>query len=72
MIALLRADGVEVVEASLAVADFAAADEIFLTGNANKVTPVTRFEERELGAGRMAARARALYWDYAHQGRRAA
>jgi branched-chain amino acid aminotransferase len=70
--ALLRADGVEVVEATLTVADFAAADEIFLTGNANKVTPVTRFEARELGPGRMAARARALYWDYAHQTRRAA
>ena len=49
VIALLRADGVEVVEAALTVADFATADEIFLTGNANKVTPVTRFEERELG-----------------------
>ena len=49
VIALLRADGVEVVEAPLTVADFAAADEIFLTGNANKVMPVTRFEDRELG-----------------------
>jgi len=72
VIELLRADGVEVVEAPLAVADFAAADEIFLTGNASKVTPVTRFEERELGPAPVAARARALYWDYAHQGRRAA
>ena len=72
VIRLLREDGVEVVEASLAVADFAAADEIFLTGNASKVTPVTRFEDRELGAGPLAARARALYWDFAHQARRAA
>ena len=72
VIELLRGDGVEVVEASLAVADFAAADEIFLTGNASKITPVTRFEDRELGPARVAARARALYWDYAHQGRRAA
>jgi branched-chain amino acid aminotransferase len=72
VIRLLRADGVEVVEAALTVADFAAADEIFLTGNANKVMPVTRFEARELGTGRMAARARALYWDFAHQTRRAA
>ena len=72
VIELLRGDGVEVVETALAVADFAAAEEIFLTGNANKVTPVTRFEERELESGRVAARARALYWDYAHQGRRAA
>ena len=32
---------------------------------------MTRFEDREL-VGAQAARARALYWDYAHQGRRAA
>jgi branched-chain amino acid aminotransferase len=72
VMALLRADGRRVVEARLDVADFAAADEIFLTGNAGKVTPVTRFETRPLGAGPMAARARALYWDYAHQTRSAA
>ena len=69
MIGLLRAAGVEVVEASLAVADFAAADEIFLTGNANKVTPVTRFEARELGPAPMAERARELYWEFAEQAR---
>lgn len=72
VIELLRADGTEVVETALTVEDFAAADEIFLTGNASKVTPVTRFEARELGPAPVAARARALYWDYAHQGRRAA
>jgi branched-chain amino acid aminotransferase len=72
VIALLRADGIEVAEAPLTVADFAAADEIFLTGNANKVTPVTRFEDRELPSRRLAERARALYWDYAHESRRAA
>jgi branched-chain amino acid aminotransferase len=69
VIGLLRAAGVEVVEASLAVADFAAADEIFLTGNANKVTPVTRFEARGLGPAPMAERARALYWEFAEQAR---
>jgi branched-chain amino acid aminotransferase len=72
VIALLRADGVEVVEATLTVADFAAADEIFLTGNANKIVPVTRFEARELDAGPVAARAWALYQDFAHQRREAA
>ncbi len=72
VIALLRADGVEVIEATLDVADFAAADEIFLTGNAAKVVPVTRFEESEIGAGPMAARAMDLYRDFAHQARRAA
>lgn len=72
IIRLLRADGVEVREESLTVADFAAADEIFLTGNASKVMPVTRFEDRELRTTAMAMRARALYWDFAHQTRKAA
>ena len=43
-----------------------------MTGNANKVLPVTRFENRELPPARLAARARALYWDFAHQAREAA
>ncbi len=72
VIALLRADGVEVVEASLTVEDFHGADEIFTTGNANKVMPVTRFERRELPTTATAMRARALYWDFAQQTRRAA
>lgn len=72
VIGLLRADGVEVVETKLTVADFEGADEIFTTGNANKVMPVTRFEARELPSNAMAARARALYWDFAHQTRKAA
>ncbi len=72
IITLLRADGTEVIEASLDVADFTAADEIFLTGNAAKVVPVTRFEAREIGAGPIAARAWSLYRDFAHQARQAA
>jgi branched-chain amino acid aminotransferase len=67
VIELLRGDGVEVVETSLTVPDFAAADEIFTTGNANKVLPVTRFEDRTLPSTAMAGRARALYWEFAHQ-----
>jgi branched-chain amino acid aminotransferase len=72
VIRLLRDDGYDVRETTLDVADFARADEIFMTGNANKVVPVTRFEEREIGAGRVAARAAALYRDFAHQGLAAA
>lgn len=72
VIALLRADGVEVVETTLSVSDFEQADEIFTTGNANKVMPVTRFEDRDLPTAWMATRARALYWDFAHQARQAA
>ncbi len=65
VIALLQADGVEVVETSMSVEDFASADEIFVTGNIAKVMPVARFEGRSLPPGPVAARARALYWDYA-------
>ncbi|WP_102958712.1 branched-chain amino acid aminotransferase [Mangrovicella endophytica] len=65
VIQLLRDDGIEVVEKSLTVADFTAADEIFSTGNHSKVVPITRFEERELKAGEFAERARELYWRFA-------
>ncbi|MEL6599219.1 MAG: branched-chain amino acid aminotransferase [Pseudomonadota bacterium] len=66
VMALLGDVGHPVEEASLTVDDFRAADEIFLTGNASKITPVTRFEERDLQPGPVTAQARALYWDYAH------
>ncbi len=66
MIALLRADGVEVVEATLTLDDFDTAEEIFVTGNIAKVMPVERYLDRRLGTGPMGQRARALYWDYAH------
>lgn len=72
VIGLLRADGIEVLEKTLDVADFTAADEIFLTGNASKVVPVTRFEDREIRSVAMATRAMDLYRDFAHQTRCAA
>jgi branched-chain amino acid aminotransferase len=65
VIALLRQDGVEVVERTLRYADFAAADEIFSTGNFQKVAPVTAIDGRELGVGAMTLRARQLYWAFA-------
>jgi branched-chain amino acid aminotransferase len=71
-IGLLRADGVEVVETSLIVEDFHGADEIFTTGNANKVMPVTRFEDRKLPSTAVCQRARTLYREFAHQTRKAA
>ena len=66
VIALLRAEGMDVREVTLTVEDFHQASEIFVTGNIAKVMPVARFEDRHLGTGPVAARARALYWDYAH------
>ena len=46
--------------------DFHGADEIFITGNAIKVMPVNRLEDRHLQYGPMGRRARELYWDFAH------
>lgn len=65
IIKLLREAGIEVVEKTLSVADFLAADEIFSTGNYSKVTPVIRLEDRELQPGPIAGKARDLYWDWA-------
>ncbi|WP_417525127.1 branched-chain amino acid aminotransferase [Marinovum sp.] len=64
-IANLRADGVEVTETVLGFDDFHAADEVFLSGNMMKVTPVTAFEDTSYQIGPLTRRARALYWDWA-------
>ncbi|WP_226779312.1 branched-chain amino acid aminotransferase [Oceaniglobus trochenteri] len=64
-LANLRADGVEVHETVLSFADFDSADEVFLTGNMSKVTPVTAFEDRQYQAGPVTRRVREMYWDWA-------
>jgi branched-chain amino acid aminotransferase len=69
VVKLMRADGISVVEQTLRYADFEAADEIFATGNASKVMPVTRIGERALQPGPMFRKARELYWAFAHDGR---
>ncbi len=68
VIGLLRGAGVTVVESSLSFADFQGADEIFSTGNFAKVVPVIRLDDRALQPGPFYARARALYWEWAHSG----
>ncbi|MDX1743982.1 MAG: ATPase inhibitor subunit zeta [Ruegeria sp.] len=45
---------------TVVIADFEEADEIFATGNFSKVMPVTKFEDRDLQPGPVAARAREL------------
>ena len=66
VIGLLREAGTEVRECTLGAADFLDADEIFSTGNYSKVVPVTRIEGRDLQPGPVQARARRLYWEWAH------
>ncbi len=64
-IANLRADGVEVQETVLSFQDFNDADEVFMSGNMNKVTPVTGFEDKSYQVGPVTRRVRDLYWDWA-------
>jgi branched-chain amino acid aminotransferase len=66
VIELLRADGVTVVESTLRYQDFLDADEIFSSGNFAKVAPVVRIDDRSLQPGPFYAKARKLYWDFAH------
>ena len=66
MIGLLRGAGMTVVEKTLTYKDFQGADEIFSTGNYSKVVPVTRIDDRTLPFGPLYAKARELYWAFAH------
>lgn len=63
---LLREAGFEVRETTLSVADFESADEIFTSGNYSKVVPVNRLDDRNLQPGPVTAKARDLYFDWAH------
>ena len=65
-IANLRADGVRVHEAVLTFEDVRAADEVFLSGNMMKVTPVTEFDGTGYEVGPVTRRTRQLYWDWAY------
>ncbi|QGM99617.1 branched-chain amino acid aminotransferase [Methylocystis parvus] len=65
VIGLLRKAGVEVIETSLTYADFVAADEIFSTGNFQKVAPITRIDTRELAPGPVFGNVRACYLSFA-------
>jgi branched-chain amino acid aminotransferase len=66
VIALLRDAGVDVIERTISVDEVAEADEVFSTGNHGKVVPCLRYESRTFAAGPLAARARELYWQFAH------
>ena len=65
----MRADGMTVHETVLSFKDFEEADEIFLSGNFSKVTPVTAFEENQYQVGPVTRRVRELYWDWAASNR---
>ncbi len=64
-IANLRAAGYTVHEAVLTYGDFHNADEVFLSGNMSKVTPVSEFNGTTYQHGPITRHARELYWDWA-------
>lgn len=61
----LRADGYKVHETVLTFDDFRSADEVFMSGNMSKVTPVTEFDGTHYQVGPVTRRVRELYWDWA-------
>jgi branched-chain amino acid aminotransferase len=67
-IQLLKDAGVKVEERKVTTDEVLAADELFSTGNAGKVQPITRVMDRSLQPGPMFRKARELYWAFAHSG----
>ena len=65
----MRADGLRVHESVLSFDDFHAADEVFLSGNMMKVTPISAFDDTSFRVGGkgnpVTQRVREMYWDWA-------
>ncbi|WP_204113556.1 branched-chain amino acid aminotransferase [Shimia biformata] len=64
----MKADGIKVHETILSFEDFETADEVFMSGNMNKVTAVKAFDDRQYQVGPVTRRVRDMYWDWAHSG----
>lgn len=65
VIKLLRSAGYTVEECTLSFDDFDVADEVFLSGNISKITPITKIEDRMFSIGPVTNKARELYWKWA-------
>lgn len=61
----MRRDGITVHECVLSFDDIHGADEIFLSGNMMKITPVTAFDDTSYQIGPVTRRVREIYWDWA-------
>ena len=61
----MNAAGIKVHETVLTYSEFESADEIFMSGNMNKVTAVTLFEDFQFQIGPVTKKVRDLYWDWA-------
>lgn len=61
----MKADGMAVHETILSFEDFEDADEVFMSGNMSKITPVTEFDDTNYQVGPVTKRVRDMYWDWA-------
>lgn len=61
----MTSDGMKVHETVLSFADFEDADEVFMSGNMSKVTPVSAFDDTNYQIGPVTRRVREMYWDWA-------
>lgn len=61
----LRDAGMPLEEAVLSFDDVRQADEVFMSGNMSKVTPVTAFDDRQYQEGPITKQVRTMYWDWA-------
>ena len=61
----LAREGMKVHESVLTFRDFEHADEVFMSGNMSKVTPVTEFDGTNYQVGPVTRRVREMYWDWA-------
>ena len=60
-----KKNGITVHEKVLSFEDFHAADEVFMSGNMKKVTPVIAFDTTSYQSGPITKMARDMYWDWA-------
>ena len=64
----LKADGYKVHEKVISFKDVSEADEVFMSGNMMKVSPVIAFNDTNYQNGPITKRTRELYWDWAKSG----
>lgn len=61
----MRENGIKIHEQVLGFDDFRQADEVFMSGNMMKITPVTEFDGTHYQHGPVTKKIREMYWDWA-------
>ena len=65
VITLCKDNEIRIIEKEISPDFLKEADELFMTGNLNKVLPVTKLEDNDLGIGPLSTTIRDLYFDWA-------